>query len=237
MWTHIGRYPRKERRGVVIVLAAASLVTLLVFAALAVDVGYICALTVEQQNTADAAALAGAVALQEEDSSTAMERMRDVIARNQQDQGFLSLDDQVIELGTWDSTDRTFTALDPDEWEEKAFAVRVVAARNHAPLFAAGIMGGASTDVRREAIAVGRRPCEGFWGLTATRMSGNVRIDGYNYTASECDGYDAGDNGDVCSAGEISVDGSFDRTRNPEFHMDEPAPLTGLFEPPPSLVR
>ncbi len=237
MWTHVGCYPRKERRGVVIVLAAASLVTLLVFAALAVAVGYICALTVEQQNTADAAALAGAVALQEEDSSTAMERMLDVIAHNQRAQGFLSLDDQIIELGTWDSTDGTFTALDPDEWEEKAFAVRVVAARSHAPLFFAGIMGRASTDVRREAIAVGGRPCEGVWGLTAARVPGNVRIDSYNSTESEYEEYDTGDNVDVCSAGEIRVGGSFDKNKDSEFHVDESAPPAGLFEPPPSLVK
>ena len=44
-----------QRQGLVLVLTTVSLVTLLLFACLAVDVGYICALTTEQQNNADPA--------------------------------------------------------------------------------------------------------------------------------------------------------------------------------------
>jgi hypothetical protein len=42
----------RRRRGAVVVITSVSLVTLLLFGALAVDVGYIAALTAEMQSTA-----------------------------------------------------------------------------------------------------------------------------------------------------------------------------------------
>jgi len=155
---------RLRRRGAVVVLTAISIVTLLICASLAVDVGYICALTAEQQNTADAGSLAGAIALQQEDSEGARERALKIIARNQKSQGFLSLKDQIVEIGIWDSVSQTFTALDQTEWGN-GFAVRVRAARNEAPLFFARLIGHHTTDVWRDAVAVGSRSCGGIWGL------------------------------------------------------------------------
>ena len=64
----------KRRRGAVAVYVAVSIITLLLFASLAVDVGWICALVAEMQNTADAGALSGALALHEDESDSAYEK-------------------------------------------------------------------------------------------------------------------------------------------------------------------
>lgn len=56
----IQRRPRQQRRGVVAVFVAFLLIVLMAFVAFAVDIGYIIAARAEMQNTADAAALAGA---------------------------------------------------------------------------------------------------------------------------------------------------------------------------------
>lgn len=198
-----------RRRGVVVVLTAISIVTLLICASLAIDVGYICALTAEQQNTADAGSLSGAIALQQGDSMSARERALDIIARNQKSQGFLSLRDQIVEIGSWDSVSQRFTPLDPMDWGS-AFAVRVRAARNDAPLFFARLMGHHTTDVWREAVAVGSRSCEGIWGLNGVRVPGNVVTDSYISPDGPYDAITARDNGDVCSGRDIRVMGSYD---------------------------
>lgn len=205
----LGNRNRSRRcRGVAVLFVAVTLVTLLLFASLAVDVGYICALTAEQQNTADAGALGGAVALQEADSMSVLDRVLDIIARNQRAQGYLSLDDQIIEIGAWDSINRTFSALPPEDWEKGAFAVRVRAARNNAELFFAALMGKYSTDVSREAVAVGSGPCGGIWGLEGVD-AGSITTDSYDSTAGSYDESTAHENGDLCSGRDIKVRGSF----------------------------
>ncbi len=205
----LGNRNRSRRcRGVAVLLVAVTLVTLLLFASLAVDVGYICALTAEQQNTADAGALGGAVALQEGDSISVLDRVLDIIARNQRAQGYLSLDDQIIEIGAWDSINQVFSALPPEDWEEGAFAVRVRAARNDAQLFFAALMGKHSTDVSREAVAVGSGPCSGIWGLDGLD-AGSITTDSYDSSTGSYDESTAAQNGDLCSGRDIKVRGSF----------------------------
>ena len=199
-----------RRRASVIALTGVCLFTLLLCAALAVDVGYICALTCEQQNNADAGALAGGVALQEEDSLSVVDRVRAVLALNQQPQGYLSLDDQIIEIGGWDSIGHIFTPMDQALWEENAYAVRVRAARNNAELFFAPLMNINTTDVSREAVVVGSRPCGGVWGLQGVRIPGNVYTDSYDSSTETYSAGTAGDDGDVCSGRGVRVMGSFD---------------------------
>ena len=97
-----------RRRGAVVVLVAVSLITLFIFAALAVDVGYICALTAEQQNNADATALAGAGGLQDDDWKAALRHAKYILGKNQQPQGYRSLEDQIIEVGIWNSVTQEF---------------------------------------------------------------------------------------------------------------------------------
>lgn len=71
-----------RRRGVIAVLVAGSLVTLLLCAALAIDVGHMCLVAAHQQINADAGALAGASGLQDQDSYTAYDRALGFIDAN-----------------------------------------------------------------------------------------------------------------------------------------------------------
>ena len=202
----INRTETSRRRGVVIVLVAASLLTLLLFACLAVDVGYICALTAEQQNNADATALAGASGLQDEDWREAHNRSINTLELNQTPQGFHSLHDQIIEFGWWNPADNTFNLVDD---LEEAFAIRVRAARNNTQLFFAGLAGIMETDVWREAVSVGSKPCGGIWGLEGI-TAGSISTDSFDSTVGSYDEATAGHKGNLCSARGITVEGSFE---------------------------
>jgi hypothetical protein len=208
-----------------------SLATLLMCAALAVDVGYICALTTEQQNNADAAALAGASALQDGDWWGVNERVLQVLARNQEAQGYSSLEDQIIEVGWFDSVNDVFHVLDDPT---RAFAVRVRAARNRAPLFFAALMGRFATNVWREAVAVGSGSCTGIWGLEGI-TAGSINTDSYDSTEQEYSIVTARDRGDLCSGRQINVHGSAEIQGNvmPGFGYEltvagDSAVITGL---------
>lgn len=197
----------RRRRGATVVLTVVMLTTLFVCAALAIDVGQICAVAAEQQNTADAGALGGASLLQERRPDEVIADVQKLIARNQRFQGYESIEDQVIELGAWDSVTKKFTALPPDEWESGAFAVRVRAYRSNLQHFFAGIIGRTSTDVSREAVAVGSRDCRGIWGLKGVK-AGSISTDSYDSTSGSYDSLTANSNGDICSGGPITINGS-----------------------------
>lgn len=196
-----------KRRGAVAVFAAISLVTLLLCASLAVDVGYICVLTGEAQTTADAAAYAGAGALRELEYDSIIARVNDIIARNQSLQGFSSPDDQIVQIGRWDRSTQTFVAL-PEEEVGSANAVRVVAVRNDVPLFFAALAGRSTTSVQREAVAMFLPLCSGLWGVDTVTVSGTVDIDSYDSTEGPYSGVAANQNGDLCSNGTITLQGN-----------------------------
>jgi hypothetical protein len=184
------------------------LIVMLGMAALTIDVGYLYKLCGETQNTADAGALAGAAVLQSGDSTSAYDTALAFVGRNQEGNGYLSLDDQVIEIGSWDSVNQVFTALDPVDWENGAFAVRVAAAHNDASLFFAMVLGTDSSDVMRDAVAVGSGPCGGIWGLEGVKVHGNVQTDSYISTETDYDAATALKNGDICSLRDVDGMGS-----------------------------
>lgn len=196
-----------RRRGAVIVLVAVSMLMLLLCGALAVDVGYICSLVAEMQNTADAGSLSGASALQEGAFDEWKERSYRLIARNQKLQGFQSLDDQVVQVGRWDRAAQTFTTLDPSS-ANRSNAVRVVSKRNKVPLFFAAIMGKNATNVSREAVAYVTPTCGGIWGFEGVDVPGSVYVDSYNSIDGNYSLATAGVNGDVCSNSGLTVSGS-----------------------------
>ncbi len=199
-----------RRRSATLVLVAVLLFVMMGFAALSVDVGHLCAVTTEQQNTADAAALAGASALQDDLlEDDVLERALHVIGINQKSQGYLSLDDQIIEIGRWSSTTGEFTQMDLADLED-AFAVRVVAKHPEMPYFFAPIFGKYSTDVTREAVAVASGSCGGIWGLQGVTAGGGIITDSYNSLEGPYDQAAAYDNGDLCSGMGIKVNGNFE---------------------------
>jgi len=204
----VPRYPSSRRRAAVAVLTAVTLVVLFIFASLAVDLGFVRAVCGDMQHTADSAALAGASALweaEEADVDKVKERATDMIQRMQESQGFEAMPDQVIEVGKWDYESREFTPLEPGTGAP--FAVRVVSIRNKTPLFFAAIMGRYSTDVTREAVAVGSGRCGGIWGLRGVRVVGNVVTDSYNSDEGTYMADSAYENGDICSGRDVVLNG------------------------------
>lgn len=196
-----------QRRGVIAVITAISLVTVLMCASLAVDVGYICLLTTEAQNTADAGALAGADALREVEYDSVLDRVFDIIARNQSSQGFSSLNDQIVQIGRWNTGTQAFTAVAPMD-AGSANAVRVVAVRNDVPLFFAALAGKTTTNVSREAVAMFLPACSGIWGIDSVTVPGTIDIDSYDSPEGPYASGSAHQNGDLCSNGTITVSGN-----------------------------
>lgn len=196
------------RRGSVALVTVITVAALAACAALSLDVGYVCALTAEQQNNADAASLAGAAALQGNTSVSVIDHVHMVLGRNQESQGFLSLSDQLVEVGTWDSIEERFRPLDSTVWAERAFAVRVRAVRSDVSLLFARLLGLHTASVWRQAVTIGSRPCRGLWGLQGISVFGNVVTDSYDATEGCYRAESAGDGGDVCSGRGIEATGS-----------------------------
>lgn len=203
----LARSDDSRRRGSTVAFVAISLFTLFACASLAVDVGYISALVAEAQNTADAAALAGGTAMQDELPFDALDRVDVILAMNQATQGYHSLDDQTVELGQWACDGSGFIPIALSD-AGTANAVRVVARRNNVSLIFAAIFGHSSTDVSREAIAMVPRRCKGIWGLNTVTVPGNVETDSYDSTAGPYDPAASRSNGNLCSGGDITVAGS-----------------------------
>ena len=201
------RIRSKWRRAVTAVVTVVLIPVLLGFAALSVDVSFIFDLAQHTQHTADAGALAGATALQDELAAEYYDRAIVAVAKNQLSRGFQSLDDQIIELGRWNSVDQVFSPMGDDE-AEQANAVRVTAARQRVPLFFARLLGKHTVDISRPAVAAIQFPCGGIWGLEEVKVPGSVETDSYISNDGEYTEATAGNNGDLCSGGDITVSGS-----------------------------
>lgn len=196
-----------RRRAITAVFTVVLIPVLLGFAALSVDVSFMYDLAQHTQHTADAGALSGATALQDYFPVEYYDRAIVTVAQNQHSRGFRSLDDQIIEIGRWNSFDQVFIPMSDDE-AEQANAVRVTAARHRVPLFFARLMGIHTVDLSRPAVAAVQFPCGGIWGLEEITIPGSVETDSY---VSDDGNYSEGtarDNGDLCSGGDITVSGS-----------------------------
>lgn len=131
---------RKPRRGALIVLLAVMLVFVIAFVALAVDLGFVCAVRGDLQSAADAAALAGAGTILdgETEAVTAAQRFAQYNLNNQGVR--VGATNKVeVQVGHWDPKSRQFVAggtpLD---------AVEVLTKSDNSSLFF-GRVGGASS--------------------------------------------------------------------------------------------
>jgi len=119
---------RRQRRGAITVLAALLIVILVLMVALAVDVGMMSQKRTQYQLAADAASLAGADALYDENgklrAEDAVSVAQDYFVRN----GGKGL--PVVLIGKWDLSSRQFT-----ETDEEPNAVRVTAAHEYPTVF------------------------------------------------------------------------------------------------------
>ena len=162
-----------EQHGVVSLIMAVSTTMLLGFTALAIDLGHAWMVKQELQNVADAAALAGAGQLGQMYKGMPVENQSDYIltAADKQivvDQInsltpnsyaggiLLAFRAEDIEVGVWDSTTKTFTAVDPGALRPTAVRVQVrrdEMANTPLPTFLAGIVGVEGIDLAASATA------------------------------------------------------------------------------------
>jgi hypothetical protein len=140
----------------VAVMVVVSMVMIVGFAALTIDVGYLYNVRGDLQRAVDSAALAGASALVE-GADEARTRALGYAAMNDANGDGVTLKSGDVQLGSWNANTRTFTPL---SGEAQAFAdsCRVTARLNSengnaVPLFFAGIFGRDTTDVSAYATA------------------------------------------------------------------------------------
>ncbi|MDH4317089.1 MAG: pilus assembly protein TadG-related protein [Desulfobulbaceae bacterium] len=161
-----------DNNGAVAVLVAVTLIVLLGFTALAVDVGYLYGVRNELQNGADAGALAGAAVLFDEGNIDLI-NTAGVVAEANKLAGANSADGEniseiIVEWGHWSFTNKEFTsnenATQLEGWQEMNFAtldldinfinaVRVTTSKADTTSFFAKILGYQEFFVRTDAVA------------------------------------------------------------------------------------
>lgn len=160
-----------NEKGATIVYVAVILAVLMMFTALAVDVGYLYGVRNELQDGADAGALAGAMVLFDDHNGTlnrpaALTEGGRIAEANKT--GTLQITEKTVETGHWSFTARTFTASDATvqtpNWQERSAAeldldpafinaVRVKTDRSNTPSFFSKILGYDSYFVSTDAVA------------------------------------------------------------------------------------
>jgi len=189
------RNKRNRRRGTVAVLTAVSLVVLMGFAALAVDVGMLYNAREESQRTADSAALAGAWELLDGDALTGTAEMsEESLAARQRAATFAAANPilghaPVVDLNSANSPEGdvligyiadanhyigTMSTANPDQANSVRVLVRRDSVRNGPILLAfANILGIESTEVWAEATATFK---DGVVGYRANSSTGNAQL-------------------------------------------------------------
>jgi len=147
-----------NEKGSVLIMSTLALVALLGFAALAVDITHLTVVKNELQNSADAAALAGAAVLFNSDDTInedADDEAERVAVSNMSDQQLIDATEVTAQRGHWSFTDKTFTAnsaTDQVDWVNMTTqqcdtdtdyinAVQVTVARNDVAAFFANVLG------------------------------------------------------------------------------------------------
>lgn len=201
---------RRARRGVILPFAAALMVAILGFVAFAVDIGYIKLSHAELQAAADAAAMAGVLAVP--DGPEAVVTLAQMGAEENHAAGSLitTIPAEDIELGRWNKESRTFLPL-RGQSRVDANSVRVqcrcVTTRNtDVPTFFAKIFGRHSVDVVATAIARRGLKCGGLIGIDSARLNGKgAYTDSYDSSAGPYQRQTPRSSGHICSNGPINV--------------------------------
>jgi hypothetical protein len=196
-----------RRRGIAAPLLAISMVALITFAALAIDVGYTCVTASELQRTCDASAMAGAKDLPLGETQ--------VVARATEYAGLNAVAMQSVTnalgvtLGHWDGIDREFT---PDNGQGfPVNAVHVVGTREDLAMFFGPVVGFDDLDVVREAVAVGGGGiCSGIWGVVDVTIGGDLVTDSYLSSDGPYGGNNVRPHGDVCSCQDLRFNGGIE---------------------------
>jgi Flp pilus assembly protein TadG len=142
------RDQRQKRRGVVLVLAALTMIVVMGFAAFAIDVGFMVLTRDEMQNAADAAALAGAMQMNNGASAVRAAAI-DIASHNFTGKNNVSMTNADVELGQYDMVSKTFTVN-----ETAPNSVRTTARTSNRKLFFAPVFGNKVYSTSAQSIAM-----------------------------------------------------------------------------------
>lgn len=237
--SHILKSALRNRRGGVLVLGALVLVVAFAFVAFSIDVGYISLAKNQLQNAADAAALAGALEL-DEGAATVPAAAAAVAAENVAGGVAVEVRDSDVEIGLWDEDAALFVPL-TGAAVSSADAVRVTCWKradrsNDLKLFFAPMVGMGRTDVMATATARLRNyRCALLIGLNGVSLTGSSSTDSYNSALGAYNGSGAGTRGHVCSNSNIQMGGAAcingDAHPGPGCDVTGRARVTGTIEP------
>jgi Flp pilus assembly protein TadG len=210
--THKSPWKHFNRRGAIVVVAAAFLIVIIAFLAFAIDYGQIVSAESRLQNAADAGAMSGARALID-GRAAAIAAAKSWASKNltTSEQGIVL--DEDVELGRWNDEQATFTEV-PEGSVQTLNAVRVtcrrsVARGNPLVLLFARVIGTDHAELTVFATArVNSIRCGPIVGLTKVSLSGSSQTDSYRSDQGAYSPASPGNEGHVCSNGDINMSGS-----------------------------
>jgi Flp pilus assembly protein TadG len=209
-----------QRRGTVVVLAALLLIALFAMVAFAIDLGYIVHARTRLQRAADAAALAAAEKLPDQQDATLVARAT-AVANHEDVHNGLALGEEgessrpdpfKIAYGFWNRNTATFTS--PPPFGRSPNAVRVTLCKSEATgnplhLFFARILGLPQTEVSASATAWSDHGiCGPFVGIEWLDVGGGAVTDSYDSVEGAYNLDLAYSRGSVCSDGHVDVSGT-----------------------------
>ena len=195
--------------GATAVIVALLLTVLIAFAGLVIDLGHLFVVRSTLHNAADSASLA-AVASISYGPEEARKQAQLLALQHAVDGSPVKLVPSDIELGTWEIMTKEFTVLAPAE-EANADSVRVTAQRSKdrndpISLFFMRVFGHETSDVRVMAVSYRMGPCVGgIIGQKKVTLNSSSTTDSYNSELGPYSSATAGQNGDVCSCGDIEL--------------------------------
>lgn len=200
-------------RGVALVYVAVTLLVLIGFCSLAVDVGRMQLVKTELQRAADAASRAAASGLAVS-VAEAQNRAVKFAGDNLADGTSVSLNVNAdIEFGTWNTSAKTFTVL-AGSARSGANAVRVWARRIESrgtgvPLLFASIVGKSRANISVSAITMVTPGSSGYGivGMNRVEIIGNATVDSYDSSLGSYTVGSALQNGSIASNGNIDLTG------------------------------
>jgi Flp pilus assembly protein TadG len=194
---------KRDRRGVSAIYLVFAVVLLSAWASIAVDWGLVQLAKTELLYAADAAARSGAMGLLTSSSQAQSDAIA-TAALNTCNNSPVVLTASDIDIGTWDTSTRTFTVGGSSPNAVRVHASRTSAKGNAIPLTFARVLGINSCNANATAIAMVNPGGYGVVGLNYIKMSGNSS-DSY-WSGS---GYSSGgEMGAIASNGNITLSGS-----------------------------
>lgn len=196
---------RRLRRGAVAVIVAFSMIVILGFGALVLDIGYLHVVGAQLQASLDAAALAAATGMGQ-DETTARARATALAALNTAGGETVELAGADIDFGTWDSATSTFT----ETTFANADVVRVSYEIDDLSPWLSRVLGQETLMVARSAVAGAGEANTAVCAILADTnadLTGNMTVDSWDSSEGTYE-ETAGSEGNVCSNGDLSCGGS-----------------------------